>query len=118
MKNIYGKSQQMCTQGTGYTRSGSCTHSNEDMGNHIVCAIMTKKFLQFTKSRGNDLITPRADFPGLQEGDLWCICANRWLEAYNTNPDFAPYIIGNATSQKFLDFIPYKILKRYLKDIP
>lgn len=114
-KNIYGSKLGLCHPNTGYTRTGTCTHSPEDMGNHIVCAIMTNKFLAFTKSRGNDLITPRPNFAGLKEGDLWCICAHRWLEAFNANPAFAPYIVGNATSEKFLKFIPYDILKKYLR---
>jgi uncharacterized protein len=44
---------------------------------------MTAEFLAFSRSRGNDLSTPRPEFgfAGLQPGDRWCLCAPRWQEA-------------------------------------
>lgn len=68
---------------TGFFRNGSCQSDQSDRGNHSVCAVMTNEFLNFTKAKGNDLSTPnlKYGFPGLKQGDKWCLCAARWLEA-------------------------------------
>lgn len=34
---------------------------------------------------GNDLITKNDYFPGLKEGDFWCLCVFRWYQAYNAS---------------------------------
>jgi len=117
MNNIHNQTLQKCNtkKMTGYIRDGYCSHHKNDNGKHIVCAIMTDNFLQFSYSKGNDLMTPRKNFPGLQSGDLWCICVHRWIEAYNYHPSYAPYIKGSSTSKYILDFIPMNILKPYLK---
>ena len=54
-----------------------------DLGLHTVCAVMTSEFLEFSVSRGNDLVTPHPEwgFPGLAPGDRWCLCVSRWKEA-------------------------------------
>ena len=67
---------------TGYNRNGYCELDDLDHGSHLVCAKVTKQFLNFSKQRGNDLITQRGNFPGLKSGDRWCLCVYRWLEAY------------------------------------
>lgn len=117
-KNVYGKPLKYCNKNkiTGYNRNGSCQTDEDDKGTHIVCAVMTKEFLNFTLSRGNDLITPRRNFPGLIPGDTWCLCASRWVEAYRANPNYAPPIIGESTHEHFLKYIPNKILNMYLLD--
>jgi uncharacterized protein (DUF2237 family) len=78
---------------------------------------MNKEFLQFSLNQGNDLITPVADFdfPGLKPGDRWCLCANRWLEAFEAG--FAPQIIARATNIKTLDIIPLDKIKLFAIDI-
>ena len=85
-RNILGTElQSCCTEPmTGFFRDGYCNTNQMDQGTHVVCAIMTDEFLEFTKSRGNDLSTPRPEFqfPGLKAGDGWCLCAMRWKEAY------------------------------------
>ena len=50
-------------------------------------SVMTSAFLDFSKSRGNDLSTPMPEFgfPGLQPGDRWCLCASRWRDAFEAN---------------------------------
>jgi hypothetical protein len=55
----------------------------QDHGRHVICAKVTQKFLEFSRSRGNDLITPAPhyNFPGLKDGDKWCLCAMRWAAA-------------------------------------
>ena len=70
-----------CAPMTGFTRTGSCETGPQDAGSHTVCAVVTDAFLRYSASRGNDLMTPRPSFPGLAEGDRWCLCAARWEEA-------------------------------------
>ena len=85
MRNVLGTTLELCSKSplTGYLRDGFCRTDQRDRGLHLVAAIMTKKFLEFTKSRGNDLSTPNKafGFPGLIPGDRWCLCALRWMEA-------------------------------------
>jgi len=116
MKNLTRTSLQNCNTDkvTGYSRTGKCAYFPNDSGAHIVCAVMTDSFLKFTKLRGNDLSTPRDGFPGLKSGDKWCICAGRWLEAYNADPKHAPYIVGASTSVEFLRYISFQKLKPYI----
>ena len=79
--NVLGTRLKLCCGNGGYTREGFCYVPESDLGNHSVCAIMTDDFLQFSKSQGNDLISPNPlyDFEGLKAGDKWCLCAVRWL---------------------------------------
>lgn len=106
-----------CEPLTGFFRTGCCDTSDQDLGSHTVCALMTEDFLRFSKAKGNDLSTPvpQYNFPGLKEGDRWCLCANRWLEAYKS--DSAPAIIAKATNVKALDIIPMEIIKEFAIDI-
>jgi len=106
-----------CEPLTGFFRTGCCDTSDQDLGSHTVCALMTEDFLRFSKAKGNDLSTPvpQYNFPGLKEGDRWCLCANRWLEAYKS--DSAPAIIAKATNLKALDIIPMEIIKEFAIDI-
>ncbi len=78
---------------------------------HIVCAIVDDKFLQFTKSKGNDLITSNSNFPGLKSGDTWCLCISRWIEAYEAG--VAPKIIPESTHEIAGKYIDVKILLQY-----
>ena len=107
MKNIFGQALQACCTApmTGFYRDGFCRTDEFDRGSHTVCAVVTSEFLAFSKSRGNDLITPRPEyrFPGLKAGDKWCLCALRWKEALEAG--CAPPIILEATNEKTLDFI-------------
>lgn len=112
--NVLGKALTPCSIGqktTGYFRTGFCTTGPTDTGTHVVCSRVTDKFLQFSKSQGNDLMTPSADFPGLKEGDKWCLCVYRWLEAYKAGK--APPVILKSTNNAALRIIPLKLLKRY-----
>ncbi len=88
---------------TGYTRNGSCVVSKEDAGVYGVCAVMSARFLAFTKGEGNDLITPnpKQRFPGLKPGDRWCVCAGRWQQALDAG--VAPKVVLAATSKSVLD---------------
>ena len=95
---------------TGFYRDGHCRTGPEDTGTHVVCAIMTEGFLRFTGSRGNDLSTPLPyfNFPGLKPGDRWCLCANRWREAYEHG--VAPPVVLEATHEKALEMLDFEWL--------
>ena len=97
--NVLGTALQACSYAplTGYFRDGCCRTDASDRGLHVVCAVMTAEFLAFSRRRGNDLSTPRPDydFPGLRPGDRWCLCANRWLEAFVEG--VAPRVVLEAT---------------------
>ena len=117
--NIFNEPLEECSNEpkTGFFRTGCCETDAQDIGTHTVFAIMNKEFLQFSLNQGNDLITPVADFdfPGLKPGDRWCLCANRWLEAFEAG--FAPQIIARATNIKTLDIIPLDKIKLFAIDI-
>ena len=87
---------------TGYYRDGYCKNLSDDSGTHVVCAKMTDEFLEFTKSKGNNLSSPSSSFPGLKEGDKWCLCALRWDEANKANK--APPVVLEATDSSALKF--------------
>lgn len=114
-KNVLGTSLIPCSVDpiTGFYRDGYCKTFNNDSGEHIICSEVTDKFLNFSKSRGNDLSTavPEYNFSGLKEGDRWCLCADRWLEALQFN--MAPKILLEGTHQKMLEKIDFNILKKY-----
>ena len=117
--NIFQESLEECSCDpmTGFFRTGCCETNHRDVGTHTVCALMDKDFLQFSFNQGNDLITPvpEYDFPGLKPGDKWCLCANRWLEAFEAG--VAPKIIAKATNLKTLDIIPIDKIKKFALDI-
>ena len=98
---------------TGFYRDGFCHTSEDDYGMHTVCCVMTKEFLIYTKQVGNDLSTaiPEYNFPGLKEGDLWCLCASRWKEAYDSGK--APKVKLKSTNITTLSIIELGILKKF-----
>ena len=114
-KNVLGTSLIPCSVDpiTGFYRDGYCKTFNNDSGEHIICSEVTDRFLNFSKSRGNDLSTavPEYNFDGLKEGDRWCLCADRWLEALQFN--MAPKILLEGTHGKMLEKIDFNILKKY-----
>lgn len=107
-KNVFGEPLIPCGLDpmTGFFRNGCCETGREDLGTHTVCAVVTLEFLEFSKSRGNDLISPRPEylFPGLQPGDRWCLCALRWVEAFRVG--VAPPVVLEATNEATLKFVP------------
>ena len=118
-KNVLGQALRACCMQpiTGFTRNGFCELHSEDQGLHTVCIIVTDDFLTFSKSSGNDLSTPLPDyhFPGLKEGDKWCLCAMRWKEAYDAG--VAPKVVISATHESVLDIIELDTLKKYAIDL-
>ena len=117
--NVFGENLQPCSNNplTGFFRDGCCNSSSEDHGSHTVCIAVTEDFLAFSKRAGNDLSTPMPefDFPGLKAGDRWCLCAARWLQAYEQGA--APRIYMARTHEKALDIIPPAILRRFAMDL-
>jgi len=118
-RNVYGEPLQSCSERplTGFFRTGCCHTGPEDLGLHTVCVEVTAEFLEFSKSRGNDLSTPQPDFgfPGIKPGDRWCLCAARWREALEAGN--APRVILAATHEATLDIVALKDLKRYAIDL-
>ena len=121
MKNIFGTPLISCSFDpiTGYFRNGYCQTDDRDQGSHVIASVMSKAFLNFTKSVGNDLSTPNLsyNFPGLKPGDRWCLCALRWKEAYQIGS--APFVILEATHEKALDYIELSALlnMRYIENL-
>ena len=113
--NVFGKTLIACCNDpmTGFYRDGYCRTSKIDTGTHVVCAVMTTDFLNYTQSKGNDLSTPipAYNFPGLHPGDKWCLCINRWLEAEKAG--VAPLIDLDATGQRALEYTSIHVLKTY-----
>ena len=111
--NVLSKKLKLCGLNplTGYSRNGYCNLDMYDKGTHIVCAVVTKEFLDFTYTKGNDLITPRNGFPGLRPGDRWCLCVLRWIEAYNNG--VAPLVDLNCTQYAVLKYVSLDILAQY-----
>ena len=105
--NVFGELLIPCGTSpmTGFYRDGCCNTGPMDTGTHTVCAVMTEDFLAYTKSMGNDLSTPipAYSFPGLKPGDRWCLCVNRWKEAYEAG--YAPRVILEATNIKTLETV-------------
>ncbi|WP_322815976.1 DUF2237 domain-containing protein [Chloroflexus sp.] len=119
-RNVLGGPLALCSQQplTGFFRTGCCDTGPHDVGLHVVCAQVTAEFLRFSRARGNDLITPRPEyrFPGLKPGDRWCLCALRWLEAYEAG--VAPPVILAATHEAALTVIPRAVLLAHALDVP
>ena len=89
---------------TGFYRDGYCNTGADDRGVHVVCARVTDACLELSRAQGNDLITPRGGFAGLQDGDGWCLCASRWQEAYDAG--VAPPVVLEATHEAALRTSP------------
>ena len=113
--NVLGTPLQACSFDplTGFLRDGCCTADAQDRGTHLVCARVTREFLDYSLARGNDLITPRPQwrFAGLKPGDRWCLCATRWLEAAEAG--VAPLVVLEATNRLVLELIPLALLQAH-----
>jgi uncharacterized protein (DUF2237 family) len=114
-KNVLGTDLMICSEDplTGFFRNGKCDTRADDQGMHTICALMTSEFLDFSKAHGNDLSTPIPEigFSGLKEGDYWCLCLSRWIQAYEH--DMAPKVKLEATHASVLEFIELEKLKKF-----
>ena len=117
--NVFGEQLELCGDDpvTGFFRDGCCNTGAQDLGSHTVCVEVTDKFLEYSRFRGNDLSTPipEYDFPGLSEGDRWCLCAARWLEAEQAG--MAPRVFLRRTHQRALEIVPMELLRQYAADL-
>ncbi len=117
--NVFDEPLEPCSVEpvTGFFRDGCCNTSDQDHGSHTVCIEVTREFLQYSRFRGNDLSTPLPEygFPGLAPGDRWCLCAARWLEAYEQ--DMAPRVHLRRTHKRALEIVPLEKLKEFASDI-
>ena len=114
-RNVLGEPLQPCSYDplTGYFRDGCCRTDESDLGTHVVCARVTEDFLAFSTSRGNDLVTPRPEwrFAGLQAGDRWCLCVQRWMEALQVG--VAPPLVLAATHEAALQHVSLAELQQH-----
>ncbi len=119
-RNVLGGPLRTCSMDpmTGFYRNGCCDTGPGDYGIHVVCARVTREFLQFSRARGNDLITPVHEyaFPGLKPGDQWCLCAQRWKEALDAG--VAPPVVLAATHISALEFVSLEDLLAHAIDRP
>jgi len=114
-KNLLGSDLVSCglNPATGVLRDGNCCALPGDIGAHWVCAEVTEDFLEYSRSRGNDLVTPRPEFsfPGLKPGDNWCLCLSRWMEAMVVG--CAPPVIFEATNSRCLEKVDLSVFQRH-----
>ena len=118
-KNVLGEKLESCSENpmTGWFRDGCCNTNDIDHGIHTVCAKVTTKFLEWAKKEGNDLITPHPEFgfPGLKEGDSWCVCAGTYAESIKAGIACPIYL--KKTNEKTLSLIPIEDLKKFAIDL-
>ena len=118
-KNVLGEELENCSIDpmTGWFRDGCCNTNEMDHGAHTVCARVTSDFLEWAKIAGNDLITPHPefDFPGLKEGDSWCICADTYSQSIDAGAACKIYL--KKTNKKTLEIIPLEKLKSFAIDL-
>jgi uncharacterized protein (DUF2237 family) len=117
--NVFGEPLRSCSEQplTGFFRDGACNTCDQDVGSHTVCIQATAEFLEYSRSKGNDLSTPVPEygFDGVKPGDSWCLCAARWLEAYEDGK--APRVHLMKTHQRALEVVPLNKLREYAVDL-
>jgi uncharacterized protein (DUF2237 family) len=117
--NVLGEKLEVCGTDpqTGFYRDGCCNTGPDDLGAHVVCVVLTEEFLEYSKSKGNDLSTPRPEFgfEGLKGGDSWCLCASRWQEAFEAG--CAPRVKLKATHRSALKHSTLNDLKGHSMDL-
>ena len=117
--NVLGGELKPCSLDpvTGFYRDGCCNTGPDDLGSHTVCILASKEFLEYSRFRGNDLSTPHPEFgfAGVKPGERWCLCAARWLEAYEQ--DMAPKVYLQSTHAKALEIVPIDKLKKLALDL-
>jgi len=117
--NVLGEPLQSCSEKplTGFFRDGKCNTCSEDVGSHTVCIQASQKFLEYSRFKGNDLSTPMPEygFDGVKPGDSWCLCAARWLEAFDSG--MAPKVYLMRTHQRALEIVPLEKLRKYAADL-
>jgi hypothetical protein len=112
-KNVLGGVLEPCSFNplTGFYRDGCCNTGADDAGVHVVCTRVTAEFLEYSRGVGNDLSTPQPGFDGLQPGDQWCLCADRWQQAFQAGR--APDVVLEATHIRALEWVDLGDLRRH-----
>ena len=117
--NVFDEPLETCsnTPLTGFFRDGCCNTNAQDLGSHTICVKLTQEFLEFSATMGNDLMTPRPEygFDGLKPGDSWCLCAARWLEAYESQ--CAPKVFLTRTHKRALEIVSLEMLTEFAADL-
>lgn len=117
-RNVLGGNLESCCTDpmTGFYRDGYCRTGADDLGRHTVCILATDEFLAYSASVGNDLSTPMPQyaFPGVKDGDKWCLCVTRWQQALDDG--MAPQVVLAATHESALQVVSLDDLKQYAVD--
>lgn len=117
--NVLGEPLQTCSEQplTGFYRDGKCNTCDEDVGSHTVCIQASQEFLEYSRFKGNDLSTPMPEFgfEGVKPGEGWCLCAARWLEAFEDGK--APRVYLMRTHKRALEVVPFEKLREYAVDL-
>jgi uncharacterized protein (DUF2237 family) len=117
--NVLGEPLHSCSEKplTGFYRDGKCNTCDEDVGSHTVCIQASEEFLEYSRFKGNDLSTPMPEygFEGVKPGDGWCLCAARWLEAYEDGR--APRVYMMRTHKRALEIVPIEKLREFAADL-
>ncbi|MCP4434629.1 MAG: DUF2237 domain-containing protein [Actinomycetia bacterium] len=119
-RNVLGGELEECSADpmTGFFRDGCCNWSEQNVGYHTICGVVSAEFLEHQRSIGNDLVTANPDygFPGLNPGDRWCITARNWLQAHQDGAACA--VVLAATNERAIDIVPLEVLRQYAVDVP
>lgn len=117
--NVLGEPLMLCGDNpvTGFFRDSKCNTCEDDVGLHTVCIEASTEFLEYSRFKGNDLSTPVPEFgfEGLKPGNTWCLCAARWLEAYEDG--MAPRVYLTRTHKRTLEIVSIDLLKKYAVDL-
>ena len=118
-KNVLGEILEECSIDplTGWYRDGCCNTDENDHGLHTICVKVTDEFLKWCKEDGNDLITPHPEFgfPGLKNGDCWCVCASSYARAVDSGKACSIYL--QKTHEKTLKLISIETMKKFAIDL-
>jgi len=118
-KNVLGGELEECSVDplTGWFRDGCCNTDENDHGLHTVCVKVNNEFLKWCKEAGNDLITPHPEFgfPGLKDGDKWCVCADWVGRAIEAGKECSIYL--KRTHINTLKLVPIEKLKKFAIDL-
>jgi len=118
-KNVLGGELEECSVDplTGWFRDGCCNTDENDHGFHTVCVKVNNEFLKWCKEAGNDLITPHPEFgfPGLKEGDKWCVCADWVGRAIEAGKGCSIYL--KRTHENTLKLVSIEKLKKFAIDL-
>ena len=118
-KNVLGVDLVECSKDplTGWFRDGCCNTDEYDHGLHTVCVKVNNEFLEWCKEAGNDLITPHPEFgfPGLKNGDSWCVCADWVGRAIDAGKGCSIYL--KKTHKNTLKIVPIEKLKKFAIDL-